>query len=211
MSGTGTLSCLWFLSMKFIDRAFALTITVFLAGACAGAVLVVLSVSARSLVTSMLQSRMLAPLQAVSPFGNFAVFLLVFLNNSVPVVLSFAYPFALCKIAWTPPLTDQRRFIFLISYTFAVAFLVGFFSFGAPLSVAWLAGGAKLSLSLLSGAWIHGPLEFGFVLVCVAEPLRIAWVTLEKSLRMLSDDRVLLLVSIAGLLASAGVEVFLRQ
>ena len=34
MSGAGTLSYLWFPSMKFIDRAFALTIIVFLAGAC---------------------------------------------------------------------------------------------------------------------------------------------------------------------------------
>jgi hypothetical protein len=195
--------------MKFIDRPFGLTVTVFLTGASAGAGLTIFSQSVRELTIALLQARMISPIQTVSHFGDIAVFLLILLNNSVPAVLSFVYPLAILRIKWTPPLTKQRYFLFLGGYTFIVAFLVGFFSLGAPLGTGWVLGGTEILLSLISGALVHGPLEFAFVLVCVAEPLRIARLTREVAAERLSNDWELLAVAIVGLLVSGAIEVFL--
>ena len=81
------------------------------------------------------------------------------------LVLSFVYPLAIAGIKWIPPLTERRNFFLLSGYTFVAAFLMGFFSLGTPLATAWAIGGVKILLPLISGAWIHGPLEFAFVLL----------------------------------------------
>jgi hypothetical protein len=196
--------------MRFIDRPLALTVAVFLIGAFIGAILVVLSSNIREFAMMLLQARMLSPVQTVSHLGNIAVFLLIFVNNCVPAVLSFIYPLVLARINWTPPLTERRNFLLLSCYTFVAAFLIGFFSLGAPLATGWVLGGTSMLFSLISTASVHGPLEFAFVLVCVAEPLRIARATKGMSARALLDDWPLLAVSILGLLGSSAIEVFLK-
>lgn len=196
--------------MRFIDRPLVLTMAVFLIGAFIGAILVVLSSNIREFAIMLLQARMLSPVQTVSHLGNIAVFLLIFVNNCVPAVLSFIYPLVLARIKWTPPLTERRNFLLLSGYTFVAAFLIGFFSLGAPLATGWVLGGTSMLFSLISTASVHGPLEFAFVLVCVAEPLRIARATREDVAERLFDDRELLAVSVLGLLASATIEVFLK-
>ena len=196
--------------MRFIDRALGLTVGAFFAGAFVGALLVSLFPSARDFALLLVQARMVVPMRAVSRFGNVMVFTTIFLNNSVPVFLSFLYPFALGKIKWTPPLTVRRRSIFLGSYTIITAFLAGLFSLGAPIGIASALGGAVLVISFLAEARIHGPLELAFVLVCIAEPLRIIPSSGGDLVGRLSEDRWLLPLSLAGLLASAAIEVFLR-
>lgn len=197
--------------MKFIDRAFALAIAIFFAGAFVGATLVIISPYFRTGIITLLQARLVSPIRTATRFGDIGVFLVIFLNNSVPVVLSFLYPFIIAKITWTPSLTRQRRFMLLSCYTFIAAFLTGFFSLGTPLAATWVLGGANSLISTISGARIHGPLEFGFVLLCISEPLRISMSTTEReTLRSLGDDRRLLFVSVAGLLISGAIEVFLR-
>jgi hypothetical protein len=195
--------------MKFIDRPFGLTVTVFLIGGSVGAVLTALSSEVRELALEVLQARMISPIQTASHLGDIALFLLIFLNNMAPVILSFLYPLAILRIPWTPPLTKQRHLLFLGGYTFIAAFLVGFFSLGAPLGTGWTIGGTKMLLSMISGILVHGPLEFAFVLVCIAEPMRISQVARELATRKLVDDRILLAFSIIGLLSSAVIEVFL--
>jgi hypothetical protein len=195
--------------MRFIDRALALTVAVFLIGAFTGAILVVLSLNIREFAIMLLQARMLSPVRTVSHLGDIAVFLLISVNNCVPAVLSFIYPLVIVRVKWTPPLTERRNFLFLSVYTFVAAFLIGFFSLGAPLATGWVLGGPSVLFSLISTARIHGPLEFAFVLVCVAEPLRIARVKREAAANTLPDDLGLLAVSVLGLLASAAIEVFL--
>jgi hypothetical protein len=194
--------------MKFVDRPFALAVAVFVIGAFAGAGSTALSSDLRELALELLQARMISPIQTVSHLGDIAVLLFIFLNNLAPVILSFLYPMVLLRISWTPPLTKERRLLFLGGYTFIVAFLVGFFSLGAPLGTGWALGGAKMLLSLTLGILVHGPLEFAFVLICVAEPLRITYAAREVATRRLVDDRILLPVSIIGLLLSAVIEVF---
>jgi hypothetical protein len=195
--------------MKFIDRPFGLAVAVFLIGALAGAGLTALSSNVRELALGLLQARMISPIQTASHLGDVALFLLVFANNAVPAVLSFAYALAIIRVKWTPPLSRQRRLIFLCGYTVLAAFLVGFFSLGAPLGTVWALAGTNALGYLISGAMVHGPLEFAFVLLCVAEPLRITSVTGEMAAERLSDDLPLLGVAAVGLLASAAIEVFL--
>ena len=195
--------------MRFIDRAFALAVAVFLIGASTGAISIILSSTIREFAMILLRGRMLSPIRIVSQYGDAAVFLVIFINNTVPVVLSFAYPFAIAKIAWTPSLTKQRTSLLLSAYTFAVAFFVGFFSFGAPLATEWILGGTSMLFSLIWTARVHGPLEFAFVLVCVAEPLRIARLKEELAPAALYHDLGLMIVSIVGLLGSSAIEVFL--
>jgi hypothetical protein len=195
--------------MKFIDRPFGLTMIVFIIGASAGAGSTALFQDVRELALALFQARMISPLETVSHLGNIPLFFLIFANNSVPAVLSFAYPFVILRIKWTPPLTAERFLLFLGGYTFAASFLVGFFSLGAPLGTAWVLGGSKMIHSLVYGAALHGPLEFAFVLVCVAEPFRIALLKGEMAAERLSDDFKLLAVAIVGLAASGATEVFL--
>jgi hypothetical protein len=197
--------------MKYLDRSYAAIVTVFFAGAITGAITVVLDSNAADFAMTLLQARMLSPIRTASHFGNLAVFLLIFLNNSVPVVLSFVYPLVITSIKWTPPMSNRRRSLFFASYSFIVAFFTGFFSLGAPLAISWMLVGSKAVPALFSEMWIHGPLELALVLACVAEPLRLAWVREGVGSRgKLVGDRGLLAFSIAGLLVAAAMEVFLR-
>jgi hypothetical protein len=196
--------------MRFIDRALALTVAVFLIGAFIGAILVVLSSNIREFSIMLFQARMLSPVQTASHLGDVAVFLLISVNNCVPAVFSFIYPLVIARVKWTPPLTERRNFLFLSGYTFVAAFLIGFFSLGAPLATGWVLGGTSTLFSLISTAKVHGPLEFAFVLVCVAEPLRIARATKGMTPSAPLDDWPLLAVSILGLLGSSAIEVFLN-
>jgi len=195
--------------MKFIDRPFGVTVAVFLIGALAGTALTGLSSDVRELALGLFQARMISPIQTVSHLGDIALFLLIFANNAVPAVLSFAYALAIIRVDWTPPLNRQRRRLFLGGYTILAAFLVGFFSLGAPLGAVWALAGISALGSLISGAIIHGPLEFAFVLLCVAEPFRIATLTEEMATKRLTEDLRLLGVAIVGLVASAAIEIFL--
>jgi hypothetical protein len=196
--------------MRFLDHAFLLTVSVCLVGTVVGGTLVALSSNLRDFTIGLLHGRMLSPINTVSYFGTVSVFFLIFVNNCIPSALSFGYPLVILRLRWTPPLSERRNFLLLSGYTFLAAFLVGFFSLGAPLAVGWALGSTKTLFSLISGAWVHGPLEFAFVLVCVAEPLRIARLAREVAARRLFDDWGSLAVSIVGLLAPAAIEVFLR-
>jgi len=174
---------------------------------------VLMSSAFQEFVLATFEARMLAPIRVVVPFGSHVVLLVIFLNNSLPAVLSFMYPLAIVKIRWTPPLTRRRTHFFLSTFTLLTAFLIGFFSLGAALAAGWVHGGRAEVFSLLSGALVHGPLEFSLVLLCVAEPLRIAPRVddqLAQLVRQLRADSRLLPVSLLGLLLSAGIEVFAR-
>ena len=63
---------------------------------------------------------------------------------------------------------------------------------------------------LLAASWVHAPLEFLFVLICVAEPLRIVMHRAGGMgiIEILRADLGILLISLVGLLASALIEVF---
>jgi len=196
--------------MRIIGRAFGITLGCFLLGTAAGVLAVFVLPGFRDLVLGLIQARVLAPIRAVSAFGRLAVILLVFANNSIPVMLSFLYPFLITKVRWTPPLTFRQRRYLLTAFTAITSFMIGFFSLGAALAVEWLSAGANGVLFLLSSASVHGPLEFALVLVCVAEPLRLAGFADDStSMRMLRDDLKLLLFSILGLFVSASIEVAL--
>jgi hypothetical protein len=152
---------------------------------------------------------MIAPIRAVSGLGTVVVFLLVFLNNSIPAALSFLYPLAIEKIHWVPPMTTKRKQLLLTLYTLIVSFLIGLFGVGAVLGAVWVSGGSILLKEVVSAAWLHGPLELSLVLVCVAEPLRAAYEGVNL-LIVLRKDLKLLKVCIPMLLISAAIEVFMR-
>src|SRR5208337_2928272 len=95
--------------MKYVDHPLAVAVTLFSLGAILGAFLVLMSPSLRGAAIALLQARLITPVRTVSRYGNVALLLLVFLNNSIPVLFSFAYPFIIAKVSWTPPLTLQRR------------------------------------------------------------------------------------------------------
>jgi hypothetical protein len=199
--------------MRFLDRAFALTVSLFILGSLTGALIVLLAPPLQALMLSILQVRMLAPLQTVSGSGKGATLLFIFLNNSVPPLLSYLYPFIIMRVKWTPPMSMKRRNFFMRSFTALCAFLIGAFNLGAVLVVGWKIGGVSLLLHLLSTSIVHGPLEFLFVLLCVAEPLRISGFSeaddMERTSERLHDDAKLLLICLLGLFVSAVVEVFL--
>jgi len=197
--------------MRFLDRALASAVAAFLIGAFVGAAAILQFSNIREFTIMLIQARMLSPIRTLSQYGDIVVFLAVFINNTVPVVLSFIYPLAIARITWMPPLTRQRTFLLLAGYTLAVAFLIGFFSLGAPLVTGLVLGGTQVLFSLISNARVHGPLEFAFVLVCVAEPLRLARLKGELAPARVAEDLGLLVVSIVGLLGSSAIEVFLRM
>lgn len=188
-----------------------MAIVAFLLGTLTGALAVLCSQGVRELILNLLQTRVVAPVRAASALGTTALWSLVFVNNSVPAVLSFAYPFIIGKVRWTPPLTHQAKLRLMVSFTLLCGFLVGFFGFGGTLGVAWELGGWSRVLFLLSGARLHGPLEFAFILLCVSEPWRLVLtndgvcVDLVKGIR---KDLKMLVVCLLGLLISAAIEVF---
>jgi hypothetical protein len=197
--------------MRYVDRPFAAAVTLFLLGSLLGAFLVIVLPSIRGPIISLLQVRLITPMNMVSQFGNGALLLLVFLNNSIPAGLSFAYPFIIARVSWTPALTRQRTRQLLTGFTWLCAFLVGFFGLGVALSIGWVLGGKTLLFTMLSGAWVHGPVELVAVLLCVSEPLRLAGELngLDLTIRLQHDMR-LLLICLSGIAVSAAIEVFTR-
>jgi hypothetical protein len=194
--------------MKLLDKAFAVALGAFFVGSSLGALAVIMSPSLLAFTLQVFRARMLAPVKTISAFGSYATFLFIFLNNSIPPALSFLYPFVLARVGWEPPLTEKRRWFLMSSFTLLSSFLLGFFDLGTPLAVVWVIGGANGVSGLLLSAWFHGPLEFSLILLCLAEPLRLASET-AGLLAALRKDAFLLVGSILGLLFSAAVEVFL--
>ena len=195
--------------MEFIDRRLAATLAVFFVGVLFGSFTVILSPSFRDIFITIIQVRMLSPIQNASRVGSIALILLVFTNNSVPAVLSFLYPLIVAKVNWTPPLTKKQMRILMIGYTYLSAFLTGFFGVGATLGLAWVLGGTMASVAILFTVRVHAPLELFFVLVCIAEPLRLAEVPVREVAGILRKHIALLLISLIGLLLTAGIEVLM--
>lgn len=99
----------------------------------------------------------------------------------------------------------------MASFTWLCAFLIGFFGLGVALSIGWVLGGVPLLFALVSGALMHGPIEFVAILLCVSEPLRLAEDRDRINLMMrLQQDLRLLLICLAALFLSAAIEVFTR-
>ena len=195
-----------------LDRAFAVSVAVFSLGVLTGALTVLVLPGFRDVALVTFEIRMLAPMRTVCEFGRMAMFLFIFLNNSIAPALSFLYPYLVAKVRWTPPLTAQREQFFMGAFTVLASFLIGFFALGAGLAVAWELKGANGLLLLLSGAWLHGPLEFLSVLLCVAEPLRLVWRNQTRAVDFASTlrrDLRLMWSSLLGLLFAAAFEVFL--
>jgi hypothetical protein len=195
--------------LEFLDRRLAATFAVFFVGALFGCFTVTLSPSFRDIFISIIQVRMLSPIQSASRVGSIALILLVFANNSVPAVLSFLYPLIVAKVNWTPPLTKKQMRILMIGYTYLSAFLTGFFGVGATLGLAWVLGGTMAAVAILFTSRVHAPIELFFVLVCIAEPLRLAEVQVSEVTVMLRRHIALLLISLMSLLLSAGIEVLM--
>jgi hypothetical protein len=194
--------------MRYVDRPFAIAVALFLLGAVLGAFLVLLP-PFRAPIIALLQIRLITPVSMVRRFGNGALLLLVFLNNSIPAGLSFAYPFIVARVKWVPALTQEKTRRLLAGFTWLCAFLVGFFGLGVALSIGWVLGGEPLLLTLLNSAWVHGPIEFAAVLLCVSEPLRLAEGRDEVDLAIrLRHDLQLLLICLLALALSATTEVF---
>jgi hypothetical protein len=194
--------------VKFIDRALAIAVAVFLLGTLAGYFTVMFIPAFRDAFTTVIQVRMVSPIQAAARMGSMVLLLLVFLNNSIPAALSFLYVLIVAYVSWTPPLTEKRRRVLMSWYTYVTAFLTGFFGVGITLGLAWVLGGAKAAVSLMYTARIHGPLELFFVLVCIAEPLRLANMERPEISLILREHLALLWVSLIGLFVTAGIEVF---
>jgi hypothetical protein len=187
-----------------------MAIAFFAIGLTTGALLSLTIPAFREMAITLIQFRVLEPVRAATTFGTMGVLLLIFLNNSVPVMLSFVYPALIAKVQWSPPLSAERRKILLITFTVLTAFLSGFFSVGMPLAVFWSIRGSETLLTLLTGAWLHGPIEIAVVLLCVAEPARLANDVSQE--RVLSDLRVdlrLMVASFFVLLVSAALEAVL--
>ncbi|MGA2791030.1 MAG: hypothetical protein ABSF00_09705 [Candidatus Bathyarchaeia archaeon] len=196
--------------MRYVDRAFGGTLAALILGSLAGSLLTALLAPFRSFMAFLLNTRAIIPVRAASAVGDVAVTLLIFANNCVPVVLSFLYPLIIAKVRWTPPLRDQARNQLLTTFSLLTGGLVGFFNLGATLMLASELGGLTLLIRLLETSWLHGPLEFFFVLVCVAEPSRIVGRRSESDgiVGSMRADMILLLISLIGLLVSASIEVF---
>ncbi len=197
--------------MRFIDRAFGVTLLAFVLGSLAGALLTGISPPLRAFMTLLLNSRTIEPLRAAAALSETTVALLVFANNCLPVALSFLYPLVIIKVRWIPPLKKNVRNRLLGAFSLLTGALLGFFDLGASLMLVSELGGISMLNRLLAISWLHAPLEFLLVLVCVAEPLRIVESRTGKEItRLLRADLMLLFVSMIGLLGSAAIEVFLR-
>ena len=95
------------------------------------------------------------------------------------------------------------------SFALLVAFLLGFFGLGAGLAVSWLNGGLKDVIFLLGSSWLHGPLEFFFILVCATEPMKLAEAAnVSELIKTLKKDTRLLLICLIGLFVASLIEVF---
>jgi len=187
------------------------TIALFLVGSLTGFAATVMIPSVSNSVTLLLEARMRGPTRIAGEWGgNLAIVTLVFSNNSVPVLLAFLYPFAIAKIPWNPPMSHTTRKRFLTAFSLLAAFLLGFFNLGSVLGVSMRLGGTALVSVLLSRAWLHGPIEFGLVILALSESL---YLSVQKGVRNLvgamSNDARLFVVCFIGLAISALIEVFL--
>ena len=198
------------MTMKPIDAAFGATLAAFCLGSLAGAFVTALSTSFRGFMLLLINWRIIAPVQSASELGKLALMTLIFLNNCVPVALSFIYPLMLGKIRWTPPMRKATMDRLLTAFSLLTGGLLGFFNLGATLMLVETIRGPAVLVALMRTSFVHAPLEFLFVLACVAEPLRVSRrtqnvVDITKSLR---SDTTLLAVCLIGLVASAAIEVF---
>jgi len=194
--------------LRVSNHPFVFSLSAFGLGALTGFPVAVLAPAFRQIMIGMLQARVLEPVQGALRIGGFAVVLLIFANNSMPVLLSFLYPILLDRIPWTPPLTRRRRRLLLTGYSFLAAFLVGFLDLGASLGSILFERGESLVISLMKHSWLHGPIEFGLVLLCIAEPARIAVRDSTGSgvASFNRKDAALLLCCLVGLLVAAILE-----
>ena len=194
--------------MKFIDIAFGATLVAFGLGSLAGALLTALSLGSREFILILVNIRIIGPVRTASGWGAIALVFLIFLNNCVPVVLSFLYALVIVKVRWTPPMSLVLRNRLLSAFSLLTAGLLGFFNLGATMMLVAEIRGSAAANVLLRTSWIHAPLEFLFVLACVAEPLRLTLRTGEgKVVKTLRSDTTLLLLCLVGLLVSAAIEV----
>jgi hypothetical protein len=198
--------------MKLVDIAFGATLVVFVLGSFAGVLITVASLNFRTFLLLLITSRIIGPVRATSALGQVALMLLVFSNNCIPVVLSFAYPLIIGKAHWTPPMSEATRSRLLTAFSLLTAGLLGFFNLGATLALLASMKGLNAVTGLLATSWLHAPLEFFFVLACVAEPLRLAMRRAHRDeiVQFLRADLELILICLVGLLASAAIEVFAR-
>jgi len=196
--------------MKFIDIAFGATLVAFGLGSLAGTAVTAYSLTFRGFLLLLINSRLVAPVRAATALGGIAVMLLIFLNNCVPVALSFAYPLVIGKVRWEPPLRKATANRLLTALSLLTGSLLGFFNLGATLTLVAELRGPAMVMRLVETSWVHAPLEFLFVLVCVAEPLRLALQEKgrENFVKLLRGDASLLFICLIGLLASAAIEVF---
>ena len=198
------------MTMKPIDAAFGLTLAAFCLGALAGALVTALSPGFRGFMLLLINLRVLAPVQSAAEFGRLALMMLIFFNNCVPVALSFAYPLIIGKTHWTPPMRKAVMDRLFTAFSLLTGGLLGFFNLGGTLMLVEEIKGQTVLNLMLRTSWVHAPLEFLFVLACVAEPLRLSRRTqsvddIAKSLRA---DTKLLAGCLIGLIVSAAIEVF---
>ncbi len=192
---------------RLIDRPFAISLSTFGVGALTGFLLAVLVPPFRGVMMGMLRVRVLEPVEGALMIGGLVVVVLIFANNAVPVLLSFVYPILLAKIHWTPPLTRGRSELLLTGYSLLAAYLLGFFDLGGTLGSVLYARGASLVTSVLRHSWLHGPIEFTLILLCVAEPARIAARGTGSGIASFDrKDAILLVGCLLGLLVSATLE-----
>jgi hypothetical protein len=196
--------------MRFIDIALAATLVAFGLGSLAGALLTAFSLTFREFILILIRLRIVAPVRAATDFGRLAIMLLIFLNNCIPVALSFAYPLIIGKVRWTPPLRTSLRNGLLTAFSLLTAALLGFFNLGATLMIIEEIRGTASVNALLQTSWLHAPLEFLLVLACVAEPLRLTQrrANGDEIVRLLRADLKPLIICLVGLLLSAAIEVF---
>lgn len=190
--------------MRFIDRAFAITLVTFALGATCGFFFFLTVPTLHEGMNALLYARVALPILAASSVGKTAILLLVFFNNLLPVGLSFLYPTILNRTKWNTSARTLRRLN--AAFSILTGFLLGFIDLGGILAFALNLGRSVLD-TLVAKSWLHAPIEFFFVLIAVSEPLRL---TIGKNKRSLRDDRELLLICLVGLFVSALIEVYLN-
>jgi hypothetical protein len=196
--------------MRFLDRPLAVAVVMFTAGSVSGASFVICTYWTRFFLLGLIEVRMLTPLNiALTSGGELAVFVLIFANNSAVALLSFLYPFLIATIHWVPDLDIGRRRTLLSSFTLLIAFVVGFFGIGGIMALEWMWNGVSGLLGLLAKSWLHGPIELGFILVSVSEPLRLANCCDSADIATtLRKDVQVLCIALIGLLLAAALEVY---